>query len=160
MSLRTLSVVAAGAVYLQLVLGALMRHTGAGLAIPDFPLAFGRLVPPFDSPAVVTHFAHRMGALLVACCVGVAAGRVLQRHRDEPALARPAALLVGLVCVQILLGGVTVWTRKAVVPATLHVLTGALVLATSAVLALRSHRLVVAPQRATFEVLSTPRVAT
>ena len=23
-----------------------MRHTGAGLAIPDFPLALGRLVPP------------------------------------------------------------------------------------------------------------------
>src|SRR5262249_34122858 len=30
-------------VFVQLILGALMRHMGAGLAIPDFPLAFGRL---------------------------------------------------------------------------------------------------------------------
>src|SRR5436309_11866629 len=35
-----------GVVFGQLVLGALMRHMHAGLAIPDFPLAFGRLVPP------------------------------------------------------------------------------------------------------------------
>jgi hypothetical protein len=35
--------------------GSAMRHMGAGLAIPDFPLAFGRLVPPLDSSAVVVH---------------------------------------------------------------------------------------------------------
>ncbi|HEX9492282.1 MAG TPA: COX15/CtaA family protein, partial [Thermoanaerobaculia bacterium] len=34
-------------VFLQILLGALMRHLGAGLAIPDFPLSFGRLVPEF-----------------------------------------------------------------------------------------------------------------
>src|SRR5712692_10448465 len=47
-ALRVLAVVTAGMVYLQLILGALMRHMGAGLAIPDFPLAFGRLLPPLD----------------------------------------------------------------------------------------------------------------
>jgi cytochrome c oxidase assembly protein subunit 15 len=57
-------------VYLQLVLGALMRHMGAGLAIPDFPLAFGRLVPPLETSAVVVHFLHRLGALAVTLCVG------------------------------------------------------------------------------------------
>ena len=33
-------------IYLQIVIGATMRHTDAGLAIPDFPLAFGHLMPP------------------------------------------------------------------------------------------------------------------
>ena len=33
-------------VYLQILIGATMRHTDAGLAIPDFPFAFGQLVPP------------------------------------------------------------------------------------------------------------------
>src|SRR5207244_7054981 len=57
------------AVYLQLILGALMRHTNAGLAIPDFPLAFGRIIPPFTSDKVVIHFAHRMGAVIVAAMI-------------------------------------------------------------------------------------------
>ena len=38
-------------IYGQILLGATMRHTGAGLAIPDFPLAFGRLVPRSGAPA-------------------------------------------------------------------------------------------------------------
>jgi cytochrome c oxidase assembly protein subunit 15 len=146
-SLRTLTVLAAGAVYLQLVLGAAMRHLEAGLAIPDFPLAFGRLVPPFTSEKVAVHFAHRVWALPVVACAAAAAWRVLRRHGEEPALARPATLLVALVAVQVLLGAVTVWTAKMVVPTTLHVLNGALVLATSLVLVLRSHRLVVPRER-------------
>ncbi len=64
--MRGAATLATAIVFLQLFLGAVMRHTGAGLAIPDFPLAFGRLVPPFAEPAVVIHFAHRVGALLVA----------------------------------------------------------------------------------------------
>ena len=33
-------------IYLQLIVGALMRHYDAGLAIPDLPLAYGKLLPP------------------------------------------------------------------------------------------------------------------
>ena len=57
---------ALSAVFVQLVLGAWMRHSDAGLAIPDFPLAFGRLVPPLWTMPIAIHFAHRMGALVVA----------------------------------------------------------------------------------------------
>ena len=39
---------ATAAIYVQIVLGAVMRHTGAGLAIPDFPAAFGGLWPSAD----------------------------------------------------------------------------------------------------------------
>src|SRR5262245_53136886 len=48
---RGAAVVAPAVVFVQLVLGATMRHRGAGLAIPDFPLAFGRVIPPFDDSA-------------------------------------------------------------------------------------------------------------
>ena len=48
-------------VYVQILLGATMRHTGAGLAIPDFPLAFGHVIPPVWSPPIAIHFAHRVG---------------------------------------------------------------------------------------------------
>ena len=51
--------VTAGAVFLQLLVGAVMRHTRAGLAIPDFPLSLGRVVPPLGSFPVAIHFVHR-----------------------------------------------------------------------------------------------------
>ena len=44
--LRRLAAVTTVLVYTQILLGATMRHTGAGLAIPDFPLAFGHVIPP------------------------------------------------------------------------------------------------------------------
>src|SRR6266481_4447634 len=50
--LARLAACTTGLVFVQLVLGALMRHMGAGLAIPDFPLAFGRLVPPLATPYI------------------------------------------------------------------------------------------------------------
>ncbi len=129
------------AVYLQLILGAVMRHTGAGLAIPDFPLAFGSLVPPIDSLPVAIHFSHRVGAIAVSALAVWVASRVVRRHRDEPMLVRPVLLLLALVAVQITLGALTIWSSKAVIPTTAHVACGAAVLATSLVLTLRSHRL-------------------
>src|SRR5207249_7017861 len=76
--LARLAALTTGLVFAQLVLGALMRHMGAGLAIPDFPLAFGRLVPPLATPYIMVHFAHRVGALVVAGAVAVTAGAVFR----------------------------------------------------------------------------------
>ena len=67
--LRRITVITTAAVYIQIVIGATMRHTGAGLAIPDFPLAFGHLIPPMWDAKIAIHFAHRMGALTVATLV-------------------------------------------------------------------------------------------
>lgn len=131
---------ATGLVYVQLILGAVMRHTGAGLAIPDVPLAFGRLVPRLESFEIAIHFAHRVGALLVALVVLVLAGWILSRHGRVTGLAAPARLLVLLVMAQIALGAATVLSRLAVLPATAHVVVGALLLATCLVVTVRAAR--------------------
>ena len=143
--LRVLAAITAGVVYLQLILGALMRHMGAGLAIPDFPLAFGRLLPPLDSLPVVLHFVHRLGALAVAMCAGWTVTRILSRYRTERRLLYPALLLGGLVLLQLTLGACTIWTRRAVLPMTAHVAVGAAVLATSVVILLWAVRLITTP---------------
>jgi cytochrome c oxidase assembly protein subunit 15 len=127
-------------VYAQLILGAVMRHTGAGLAIPDFPLAFGRLVPPLESAAVTIHFAHRMGALAVTTMIVWSAVRTLKTHAGERGVVRPALLALALVATQIALGALTIWTRKAVLPTTAHVAVGAAILGTMVVWALRARR--------------------
>jgi cytochrome c oxidase assembly protein subunit 15 len=141
--LRRLAVALTALIYVQIVAGATMRHTDAGLAIPDFPLAFGRLVPPQWSSAIAIHFSHRLGALCVLVVASIVIARVWSRHRDRRELARPALLLAVLVGAQIALGALTVLTQKAVLINSTHVVVGALVLATSLVLTLRSFRTVI-----------------
>jgi protoheme IX farnesyltransferase len=135
---RRLAIATTAIVLVQLVIGAIMRHVDAGLAIPDFPLAFGRLVPPLSDPKVVIHFAHRVGALLVAGHVALLARRVWRDHRGDGWLARPTVLLVALVVVQIALGALTVLSKKQFLIATSHLAVGALVLATSFTIVLRA----------------------
>jgi cytochrome c oxidase assembly protein subunit 15 len=138
--LRGVAAVTTAAIYVQIIVGATMRHTGAGLAIPDFPWAFGRLIPPVWSGPVAIHFAHRVGALAVTALVIATAGHVLYHHRSRRELVRPSLLLMLLVAVQITLGALTVLTGKHYVINSLHVVTGAMVLGTSLVLTLRAYR--------------------
>src|SRR5207245_9289874 len=107
---------------------------------PDFPLAYGRIVPDIGSFAVAIHFAHRAGALLVAALVLAPAAPVFQVRRADRRSTHLALLLVALLGIQLTLGATIIWSRKAVLPTTAHVALGAALLATSLVLALRSHR--------------------
>ncbi|HET9217045.1 MAG TPA: COX15/CtaA family protein [Terriglobia bacterium] len=141
-SLPKLSLLTTGAVYLQLLLGAWMRHTESGLAIPDFPLAFGRLIPEFTNYHVTIHFAHRMGAILVAGMIAWTFVRMYVWHQHDNLLFRPALILVILVFAQLALGAFTIWTEKSPVITSVHVATGALILGTSFLLTLRAYSMV------------------
>lgn len=127
-------------IYIQILLGATMRHTNAGLAIPDFPLMFGHLIPPHWDPKIAIHFSHRVGALVVTLAILATAGHIWYHHPRRRELTRPAALLVALVFVQATLGALTVLTRRNVWINSLHVVGGALVLTTSLVITLRTWR--------------------
>jgi heme a synthase len=135
-----LSIATTIAVYAQLLLGAVMRHTGSGLAIPDFPLSYGTLVPEITSFPVAIHFAHRVGAVIVSGLALATAARVLAVCREDPRRVRPTLWLLMLVGIQISLGASIIWSRKSVLPTTAHVAVGAAILAVSLVLALRSYR--------------------
>ena len=139
-TLERLAIVTTAAIYAQIVIGATMRHTGAGLAIPDFPLAFGHLVPPMWDSKIAIHFAHRVGAATVAVLIVATAGHVFVHHARRRELVRPAVLLLALLALQITLGALTVLSQKQFVINSLHVVNGALVLVTSLVLTLRAHR--------------------
>jgi cytochrome c oxidase assembly protein subunit 15 len=139
-TLKKVAVATTAAIYIQIIAGATMRHTGAGLAIPDFPWAFGRLMPPVWSGPIAIHFAHRVGALAVTALVLAVIGHVIHHHRWRRELTRPSLLLLALVAIQITLGALTVLTGKHYVINSLHVVTGAMVLGTSLVLTLRAYR--------------------
>jgi len=135
---RPAAVAATAAVYLQLVVGAVMRHSQAGLAIPDFPLAFGSLVPPLADARVAVHFAHRALGLVVL--VSVAWLVVRSARSGDPRLLRPASAAFALTLGQIALGGIAVLTAKATTPTTLHVANGAAILGLVWLTALRAFR--------------------
>lgn len=123
-------------VYAQILAGAVMRHLNAGLAIPDFPLSFGKVVPQFTSAAIAINYAHRAGAALVAIAIIIVAARLFAMR----ALRTNAVLLVATVIAQICLGALTVWTGKDPLITSLHVVTGALTLALSLITALAATR--------------------
>jgi len=145
----------------QLILGATMRHQHAGLAIPDLPLAYGKLWPAMDH-ASVTHYnqqrlevvslnpitatqivlqlIHRAMALLILGSVGLFAWSARRQLGEKNALSRLALLWLGLILIQAILGAATIWSNKAADIATLHVVVGALSLASGAMMSIIAFR--------------------
>ena len=117
----------AGAVYLQILLGAAVRHTGAGLVCVDLPYCRGALWPAGVHPMVHLHMAHRAFALVV---LGLVCWSSLRLARSSRGLIRALAWTApALVLAQIALGILTILTYKDLVPVTAHLLVAALLLA-------------------------------
>ena len=160
------AIVATVLIYAQLIVGATMRHYDAGLAIPDWPLHYGKLLPPIDDaglqaanqlrvaaddpglhPIRVTmaevwlHFAHRCGAAIVSIALCVVIVKAFRRRAARPAAGTPAVLVALLLVAQLTLGVLTVLLRKPADIASLHVACGALVLVSTFLLAARTLRL-------------------
>ena len=117
----------AAAIYVQILLGATVRHTGAGLVCVDLPFCRGALWPSAVHPMVHLHMAHRAFAFVVLGLVVWSSLRVARSSRGPiRALAWAAP---GLVLVQIALGILTIVTFKDLLPVTAHLLVAALLLA-------------------------------
>ncbi len=146
--LKSLAIAITIAIYVQLALGATMRHQHRDLAILDFPTANGAWIPDTGPAALakinawrdtrglsnVTAFqiwlqmAHRFLALIIAIAAIAFCIRV---GRDAPrfaALKRLSIFWVTLVGCQIALGAWTIWSNKAADLATAHVALGAVML--------------------------------
>jgi cytochrome c oxidase assembly protein subunit 15 len=127
-ALPALSSVAVAAVYVQLILGAAFRHNGM------------RLLP------------HLIGAALVTVILLWTIVRVLSDYSRLEQLCRPALMLLALLMVQLALGFGAWMTRLGwgsdavqpllpmVVTTVAHVSVGALLLATTVVLAIQARR--------------------
>jgi cytochrome c oxidase assembly protein subunit 15 len=149
-SLRHLVLITTGLIFLQLILGATMRGQHAGLAIPDFPTAYGQIWPDTSADAV-THYnadsknpnsitafqiilqmVHRAVALAIFIFVLATAIRAWRELGLRDSFAKFALFWLALIVTQIALGAATILTNKAADIATAHVLVGALSLATGA----------------------------
>lgn len=109
----------------QVLLGAITRHTGAGLSIPDFPLAMGKLIPPLTSPYVLVHFLHRVFGMAVVTMAIVVSGIASVDLAAHPLVGTVARTLAVVTSVQVGLGAYVIWWERDAVVTTAHVVNGA-----------------------------------
>jgi cytochrome c oxidase assembly protein subunit 15 len=145
----------------QLALGAAMRHQHAGLAIPDFPLAYGKLWPAADAASVEHYNAqrmeiiaanpitaiqirlqmvHRLLAFSILSAAAFSAWSARRALGGGGLLSRLALVWLGLILTQVALGAATIWSNKAADVATAHVLVGALSLGMGAMMSIITYR--------------------
>ena len=136
-------------IFVQLIIAATMRHQHAGLAISDFPLAYGKIWPSTSAEAIANYNEHRMELngensitafrvnlqmihrfVAYLIFLGVAAAAMLARKKlgGGDWLTKFAFFWLGLLTLQIILGAATIWSNKAADVATGHVMVGALAL--------------------------------
>jgi len=113
----------AGVTYCLIVLGALVRAHGAGLACPDWPLCFGELVPVFDFK-VAFEWGHRALAGSVGILFVVLGALTLRPPALRTAMWKGLLVAAILLATQIVLGGLTVLELLAYWTVTSHLVTG------------------------------------
>jgi len=157
--LKKLATLSTVLIFVQLALGATMRHEHAGLAIPDFPLAYGGLLPDTSASALETingqrladdlvptsavqiwiQMAHRAVAICILLAVTAVAYRTYRSMVARRASLWSSAWLLMILC-QVLLGAWTIWSNKAADVATAHMALGALSLFLGVIFCFRLHR--------------------
>jgi cytochrome c oxidase assembly protein subunit 15 len=145
-------------VFIQLIIGAIMRHSHSGLAIPDFPTMGGEWWPRFDQTMlsainntrfnlnldpvtmgqVALHSLHRAGAGILIISLIALNFFSLDIKKNNTGVHKTVLLLNSLFILQITLGIITVLSYKEYHLTSLHVVTGALVLAWTTLLTLRA----------------------
>jgi len=153
-SLLILALAATALIYGQLALGATMRHQHRDLSITDFPLAYGQIIPATDPAAIARinqardaqalsdvsagqiwlQLVHRFLAAIIGLTIAAFWLLVRRDKRPPSFLHKLSHLWLGLVLLQITLGGWTIWSNKAADIATAHVAVGAITFATGVVI--------------------------
>jgi heme A synthase len=128
-----LAVAGLAALLVQLAIGGYVRHAGAGVACPDFPLCSGSLLPHHWESAV--HWIHRwLGVLLLGVFVHLAMAA------RRTALGAPATAAAALALVQVGLGIAAVLSGLAVPLRATHAVVAYLLWATLVWISVRTGR--------------------
>ncbi|MCA9393078.1 MAG: COX15/CtaA family protein [Candidatus Omnitrophica bacterium] len=156
--LQAAAILMLAGIYVQLILGAVMRHTGSGLAVYDFPTMAGQWWPtvndqflarvndwrfehgldPIARANVLYHLAHRFWAVILVIIAGVVNMFALRcRLPQKDSVLRIVFGIDAVIATQVFLGIATVLTGKGPLTTSLHVVTGAALLGLTFLLLLR-----------------------
>lgn len=127
-------------VFVLVIIGGVVRVTGSGLGCPDWPLCYGKVLPPLEYTAIIEYTHRFVASVIVGPLVLVTAVVGIRRYRNDGWVWIPAALSVPLLIVQGLLGGITVLTHLPGGVVALHLATAEVLLATCVVIMVASYR--------------------
>ena len=153
-----LAIILMAMIYIQLIIGNIMRHTQSGLAVPDFPTMGWTFFPTFDQAwlnrinawrfennldpvnmnQVGVHLLHRFWALLILLKILWLNHIAYKECLDRPLILKTLYWINTAVILQITLGISTVLSHKEVYTTTMHVTMGAIVLGLSFLMVLRT----------------------
>lgn len=141
-------------IFSQLTLGAFMRHSESGIAVPDFPTVAGEYIPklsqenimsinqvrknlnlaPVESWQIILHLCHRYAGFIVGFLVLFLSFKLFRTP-----FKKMGKLLSSLVLIEIALGITTIISVREPTITSFHVVIGALLLVTSAVTCARTY---------------------
>jgi len=153
-----LTIILLAMIYIQLIIGNLMRHAQAGLAIPDFPTMGWTFFPTFDGAwlnrinawrfennldpvnmsQVMIHLTHRVWAFFIFLDILWLNNIAYKKCLDRPLILKTLYWLNFAVLLQITLGISTILSHKEVYTTTAHVTMGAIVLGLTFLMVLRA----------------------
>jgi len=118
-------------IFIQLIIGAVMRHKNAWSAIHTFPFSTpeGDLLPPIWNFPIAIHFAHRVMAVILLLAFIAWAVRALTHLHFPKSLRFLVYVSAFLLLLQICLGASIIWYHRMPVPTSFHVVIGACLLA-------------------------------
>lgn len=128
------------AVFVLVIIGGVVRVTGSGLGCPDWPLCYGKVLPPLEYTAIIEYTHRFVASVIVGPLILATAGVALARYRSDRWVWLPAAITIPLLIVQGLLGGVTVLTHLPGGIVALHLATAEALLATCVFVMVASYR--------------------
>jgi cytochrome c oxidase assembly protein subunit 15 len=121
-SLRAYTAFMTTATFFLVIAGGMVTSTGSALAVPDWPLSFGQVFPKMEGGVFYEH-GHRLIAATVGLLTIILAVW-LWRSAEEPLLRIAGWVALGLVCVQGVLGGITVLLKLPAVASVGHACLG------------------------------------
>ncbi|CAI8018134.1 Heme A synthase [Geodia barretti] len=127
-------------VFVLVIIGGVVRVTGSGLGCPDWPLCYGKLLPPLEYTAIIEYTHRFVASVIVGPLVLVTAVVGIARYRTDRWVWVPAVVSVPLLIVQGLLGGITVLTHLPGGVVALHLATAEALLATCVFIMMASYR--------------------
>jgi heme A synthase len=107
-SIQIFSLVTVAAVFLLMVLGGIVRVTDSGLGCPDWPLCYGKILPPLETTAIIEYEHRFVASVIVSPLILATAAITWVFFRKKLWLIIPSTLAIFLLIIQALLGAVTV----------------------------------------------------
>ena len=135
-SFQSLALWTTGTTYFLILVGGLVRASGAGLGCPDWPRCFGSWIPPasaaelpagfdvsqFNRSLMWTEYLNRLLGVTVGLLILATLISAWRHHRRTPKIVWPTTAAFVLVGFQGWLGGVVVQQELAAWLVTLHML--------------------------------------